>query len=406
MGIRARALIAALLLIVITLPSVIPAGCESYFTGSVGIGTNTPKGMLGVHSAETGTNILVSRFSSSPSVSGNYNYIAVGDGAGSGDAAIFGYVHSGQTAQTGAFIAGGRDRQPSQGIFVQYGGRVGIGTTSPSGVLDVVAADSATAIQTKSPGGTPRFALNNLADGSWTIYDYASGAYAAGITQKSGAVGIGTTTPQQRLDIAGSISLGGGASGGYGAGGGGTSGNGIRFPSSANDMISVFGEHDGADTSNLVFQQNDNPTDGVIFRNSDCCGGGTKDYMKISRAGVWYAGDGNVGIGTASPSALLDVQGMLQLNDLSVEGTSVNSLHRLIALSACGGVVGGAHKWLVDMGYSSASTGAQACSAAGFSGCNAVIAFPNHLGWIRNDYGCSSKGSGYTDAHNFACCSN
>ena len=59
--------------------------------------------------------------------------------------------------------------------------------------------DGGTAIFAQRAGGVNTFALNTNADSSFTLFDHASGSYTAGITQKSGNVGIGTTNPSGQL---------------------------------------------------------------------------------------------------------------------------------------------------------------------------------------------------------------
>ncbi|GEM_PF-4146265 len=135
-----------------------------------------------------------------------------------------------------------------------------------------------------------------------------------------GRVGIGTTAPAYKLDVSGNINASGnisidGAAMGYS--GTGRTGYGIAFPATSDDGQYMYGEHDGGDTSNLIFHQRDNMSDGVIFRNTDWgdknVSPQTLDYMKISREKLFYIG-GNVGIGTVNPRHLLSV------------GTSIESM--------------------------------------------------------------------------------
>jgi hypothetical protein len=67
-----------------------------------------------------------------------------------------------------------------------------------------------TALFLQRAGGANVLALNTNSNGSWTMFDYASDSYSAGITQKSGNVGIGTTAPGAKLDI---VSTGTGSEG-------------------------------------------------------------------------------------------------------------------------------------------------------------------------------------------------
>jgi hypothetical protein len=89
----------------------------------------------------------------------------------------------------------------SNSILWQVGNRISIFTADPTegGQLDarfmMRSNDGATAIGVANQVGVPRFALNTNADGSWVIYDRATGSYEPGIAQKGGRVGISTTDP-------------------------------------------------------------------------------------------------------------------------------------------------------------------------------------------------------------------
>ena len=90
------------------------------------------------------------------------------------------------------------------GLWVEDGGQVGIGTDTPGANLDIRSADASSALIIANNSGVNRFALNPNSDGSWTMFDNAAGAWYGGITQQSGNVGIGTTTPgSYRLNVNG-----------------------------------------------------------------------------------------------------------------------------------------------------------------------------------------------------------
>ncbi|MBI4210019.1 MAG: hypothetical protein HY544_00740 [Candidatus Diapherotrites archaeon] len=152
-------------------------------SGNVGIGTSTPRGTLQVHNSSTLDDLTVARFSTGLDGNGEYNYIAVG--TESSDIGKFGFVYNGATASTGAFIAGGTDRTPTQGLFVQYGGNVGIGTTSPVAKLQVEGNATINGNFSVGGGGTLRLFVDN----------------------SSGNVGIGTTGPGEKLSVVGSTGV-------------------------------------------------------------------------------------------------------------------------------------------------------------------------------------------------------
>jgi hypothetical protein len=87
------------------------------------------------------------------------------------------------------------------------GGNVGIGTTSPTAKLDVAnatirALDSATQYAPTSGKGLELFSLS----GNGYIFEYDRGTSTFGnLLLYGGNVGIGTTAPSQKLEVAGTI---------------------------------------------------------------------------------------------------------------------------------------------------------------------------------------------------------
>ncbi len=86
-------------------------------------------------------------------------------------------------------------------------GRIGIGLTDPTGgtVVDsqftVRNLDNNTGIAVLNQGNARRFALNTLATGAWLAYDGAGGNWNPGLSQLSGRVGIGTSSPEATLHV-------------------------------------------------------------------------------------------------------------------------------------------------------------------------------------------------------------
>ena len=79
--------------------------------------------------------------------------------------------------------------------------RIGFGLTDSTGagVVDSVFTirnfDNNTGFGILNQTQQRRFAINTLASGGWAIYDGGGGAWNLGLSQVSGNVGIGTSTP-------------------------------------------------------------------------------------------------------------------------------------------------------------------------------------------------------------------
>jgi hypothetical protein len=211
-------------------------------------------------------------------------------------------------------------------VIYESAGNVGIGTTSPAAKLNVVG-------QVKITGGSPAAGKvltsdatglaswqSVPADGDWTIS--GSNIYSS----VSGNVGIGTTSPSTKLDVAGVITSTGGNSNNW---------NTSYGHKTTEDLINGLVKCNGSGTYsaitdnsanwNTAYSWGNHATAGYLKTESDpkVSSVTTNSVSKWNGAtlvdGTIYD-NGNVGIGTSDPQSALHVEGVVTADKFAGSG--------------------------------------------------------------------------------------
>ena len=264
-------------------------------SGNVGIGTTTPSGLL--HLYKNNSPVVFRLQSASPyAYPGDFS-IQTG-GYGSNDFIIYDNTAS------------------AERLYINSSGNVGIGTTSPSTMLDISA--NATFNSSSTDGGFAQIFGNNSylnlgADkGGGAVIKYNSNGNLD-ITPRSGFntiftsgnVGIGTSSPGQKLTINGNIDLQSSIFLN-------TNSNLIQSTPDAGLFEIKSGSSNGYTTNILMYGGYGSALDNtILFKTA------TSERMRITSGG-------NVGIGTTNPIRPLDVSADSGANAINIRTRSAN----------------------------------------------------------------------------------
>ena len=252
-----------------------------YNAGQVGIGTDDPQEFLEIDGANTGRGLRVSSGDNYPGLYGDFRHEQSG-----------GLQINSQTASgSGGWADIHFQTNGSTKMFLESGGALGIGTTSPNTRLTVKSSGYTDGMHVLCDDDDRIFRVRQMSDGSGGIYvfDGADNATIQFLGQgssflTSGNLGINTTSPNAPLHVEDRIRVG-------------------EDPNYGN----VYGEliHEGGGTG---------------FKINAHAGGGGWGDMHLQTNGstkMFIEAGGNVGIGTTSPTSRLDVQGNVTIRDIS-----------------------------------------------------------------------------------------
>lgn len=300
--------------------------------GNVGIGTTTPGYKLDVNGdAKFLTNVLVGG-----------STMLTEDGTG---ILKFGLAGGTQTA----IYSSSAER-----IRINSAGNVGIGTTTPAQLLDIGlgTTDGTTKdalIRTSartSGGGTRSWDFGTTASNlGFYIKDTGMSDPALSILYNSGNVGIGTTTPSQKFEVNGVTLIGNTTSGGD-----------LRM--------------EGVGGSSYQWRIKTSVVAGLDFAATNGIGH------------VTFLDTGNVGIGTATPGAKLDVAGNIYASSGGIK-LGYGSPAYGVGISSSGATGGG---WSRRYGFFNANTDALMGGFGALGSNNSIDYY-----WVGSDYDLTSQ---------------
>ncbi len=288
--------------------------------GNVGIGTTSPSSKLHIHCGSTATSdglFIGNDYESNNQVTflrlglGVNNYAQISAHTELGDKT---YLQFHTQSDTGT-------SNISERMRIDENGNVGIGTTSPSEKLDVngnarmhgltLGNDGTLMIESITGGGGTetvilQTSIDNISLADSNRYTYPTTSSATDrklmcLQPYDGRVGIGTTSPSEKLHVNGII----------------RGGNAVIGSGGHNNDYAVFAYTGLGDTTNYALLQ---ANDGTTYLNSDS--GKVLNFRIGNQSKMVINSDGNVGIGTTNPSTGLDVNGNFQSQFTRIFGRS------------------------------------------------------------------------------------
>jgi len=264
--------------------------------GNVGIGTTAPNAKL-----EVNGNIYTTS---------NTNFLLFGT-----NSAVNPYI---QGASDNSLYIGNNN---TSRIFISGSGNVGIGTTSPSSILHTRSSDGTVRFASSTGNDAGRIILMEVgldawsidggqANGTFTIRDEYNSATRL-VINNTGNVGIGTTNPTAKLVV---------------QGGSTTDAVLIADKQTTGDgRVATFINTNASGYSSYIYIGSSPGTDWKLGKNVTNVASSTNFNIVDSSNNIRFhinSGDGNVGIGTTSPSTLLHLQSAASTTTLRIDNTN------------------------------------------------------------------------------------